>query len=107
MLLVDFVLGGGQVAGVGIERLEQPVQRAGGDVIDVGLGNVVGLDPFEYLLKDAHLAIGSIGLAAGMNAKPAELANKEAKAEGGKDRDGKHEDKTLDKSRHTHHRGGP
>ena len=42
-----------------------------------------------------------------MNAKQAKLAQAKAQAEGGKDRHGKNEDKTLKESRHTHHRGGP
>jgi hypothetical protein len=42
-----------------------------------------------------------------MNAKPAKLAEKKAQTEGGKDRQGKNKDKSLEESRHTHHRSGP
>ena len=107
MLFVYFVLGGSQIAGVGVERFKQAVQRAGGDVVDVGVGDVVGLDLLENFGVDPHLAVSAIGLAAGMNAKPAKLAEGKAEAEGGEDRHGKHEDKTLKESRHKHHRGSP
>ena len=106
-LLVNLVLGRSQVAGVGVERLQQAVQRAGGHIVDVGVGHVVGLDLLEHLAKNVHLAVGAILLAAGMNAKQAKLAEEKAEAEGGKDRHGKNEDKSLEESRHTHHRGGP
>ena len=82
------------------------MKRAGGDVVDVGLGDVVGLDLFKDLGVDAHLAVSAILLAAGMNAKEAELAQSEAEAKGSEDGHGKHEDKTLEESRHNHHRGG-
>ena len=106
-ILVDLVLGGGQVAGVGIERLKQAVQRAGGHVAHVGFGHVVGLDLLEDLGIDAHLAVGAILVAAGVNAEQAELAQGKAQAEGGKDGHGEHKDRTLKESGHTHHRGGP
>jgi hypothetical protein len=51
--------------------------------------------------------VSAILLAARMNAKPAKLAEEKAQAQGGKDRRGKNENKSLEKSRHTHHRGGP
>ena len=105
--LVNLVLGRGQVAGVGVERLKQPVQRAGGHVAHVGLGHVVGLDLLQDLGIDAHLAVGAILIAAGMNAEQAEFAQGKAQAEGGKDGYGKHKDRTLKESGHTHHRGGP
>ena len=91
-LLVDLVLGRGQVAGIGVQRLQQPVQRAGGHVVDVGLGDVVGLDLLEHLGVDAHLAVGAILVAAGMNAEQAKLAQAKAQAEGGEDGHGKNED---------------
>ena len=84
-ILVDLVLGGREVAGVGIERFKQAVQGAGGDVVDVGLGDVVALDPLEDLGVDVHLAVGAILLAAGVNAEQAKLAQGKAEAEGGKD----------------------
>jgi len=83
------------------------VQRAGGHVVDVGLGYVIGLNFTEHLPVDVDLAVGAILLAAGMHAKPAKLAKEKAQAEGGKDGRGKNEDKSLKESRHTHHRGGP
>jgi hypothetical protein len=42
-----------------------------------------------------------------VNAQPAKLAKEKAQAECGKDGYGKNEDKSLKKSRHAHHRGGP
>ena len=106
-LLVDFVLGRSQVAGIRVQRLQQAVQCASGHVVDFGLGDVFGLNLLEHLLVDAHLAISAILLAAGMNAKPAKLAKEKAQAEGGEDRHGKNEDKTLEESCHAHHRSSP
>ena len=84
-VLVNLVLGGREVAGVGIERFKQAVQGAGGDVVDVGIGDVVALDSLEDLGVDVHLAVGAILLAAGMNAEHAKLAQRKAEAEGSKD----------------------
>jgi hypothetical protein len=42
-----------------------------------------------------------------MYAKPAKLAKEKAQAKGGKDGRGKNEDKSLEESRHAHHRGDP
>ena len=106
-LLVNLVLGRSQITGVSVQRLQQAVQRTGRHVIDVGVGHVVGLNLAEHLAKNGHLAVGAVLLASGVNAKPAKLAEEKAQAEGGKDRQGKNKDKSLEESRHTHHRGGP
>jgi hypothetical protein len=42
-----------------------------------------------------------------MDAKQSKLAQRKAEAEGGKDCHGKNEDKSLEESRHAHHRGSP
>ena len=89
-VLVDFVFGRGQVAGIGVERFEQAVESAGGYVIHVGIGDVVGLDSPQDVAIDAHLAVSAILHAAGMNAQQAELAQAKAKAKGDQDRNGKH-----------------
>ena len=83
------------------------MECAGGDVIDVGLGDVVGLDLLEDLGVDAHLAVGAILVAAGMHAEEAEFTHSEAGDKGEADCHGNHEDGTLEDSRHTHHRGSP
>ena len=106
-ILVNLVFGGSEVAGIGIQRLKQAVQRAGGDVVDVGVGDVVALNSLEDLGVDVHLAVGAILLAAGVNAEESELAEGEAQAEGGKDGYSQDEDKSLKESRHTHHRVRP
>ncbi len=105
-VLVDLVLGGGQIAGVGIERVEQAVQRAVGHFGNIGLGDVVVLNLAQDLGVDAHLAVGGILLVAGMHAEPAELAQNVAQAECGEDHHGDRKDKTLKESGHTHHRDG-
>jgi len=81
------------------------VEGAGGDVIDVRRGDVVGLDLFQDLGVDAHLAIGTIGVGAGVHAEHAEFAQDETQAEAGENGYGQNEDETLEESRHTHHRG--
>src|ERR1019366_2979583 len=106
-VLEDLVLGGGQVAGVSIEGLKQAMKRACGDVADVGVGDVVRLNPLEHFGIDVHLAVSAILLAAGMDAEQSELTKTEAEAEGGENRRGKNEEHSLKESRHTHHRGGP
>jgi hypothetical protein len=58
------------------------------------------------LLKNAHLAVSAILLAARVNAKPPEFACNNAKAEGGNNRQGKNKNNALKESGHTHHRGG-
>jgi len=68
------------------------VERAGGYVGDVGLGDVVGLDLLEDFGVDAHLAVGAILVTAGMNAKQAKLSQAEAQPESSKDGNGKNED---------------
>ena len=81
------------------------MQRAGGYVAHVGIGDVIGLHLPEHIAIDAHLAVSAI-LPAGMNAEESELAEGKAHAEGGKDHHGKQKYKSLEESRHTHHRGG-
>ncbi len=105
-VLVDFVFRRGEIAGVGIQRFQQAVESAAGDLVHIGLGNVVGLDSPQHVAVDADLAVGAILHAAGLNAQQPELAQAIAKGEGGQDCDGKHEYKTLQESGHTHHRGG-
>ncbi len=86
--LVGGVFGGGEIAGVGVEGLEQAVQRTGGDVLDVGLGDVVGLDLMQYFLVDAHLAVGAVTLG-GADARGAEAAEEHNNNDGnGEDEDG-------------------
>ena len=46
--LVLFELGGGQVAGVGVERLQQAVQRAIGHQRDVGLFHILAAHPRKH-----------------------------------------------------------
>jgi len=58
----------GEVAGVGVERLEQAVECTGGDVIDVGLGDVVGLDLLRTRRRRASGG-RAILVAAGMHAE--------------------------------------
>ena len=72
------------------------MERAGGDVIDIGGGDVVGLDLLQDLGVDAHLAVGAILLAAGMHAEPAKFTEGKAQAEGGEDSHGQDEDETLE-----------
>ena len=64
------------------------MQRAGGDVVDVGLGHVVALNPLEDLSIDMHLAVSAILFAAGVDAEEAELAEAKSETESGKDRYG-------------------
>ena len=89
-VLVDFVFGRGQVAGIGVERFEQTVERSGGYVVHIGFGDVIGLDSPQHVAVDAHLAVSAILCAAGMNAQQAELAQAKAKAKGDQDRNGNH-----------------
>ena len=103
-ILVDLVFGRREIAGIGIERLQQAVQSAGGHRVDVGIGDVVALDSLEDLGIDVHLAVGAILLAAGVNAEHAELAQREAEAESGKNGCSENEGQSLKKSGHTHHR---
>src|SRR5207248_9682288 len=60
MVLVVLVLGGGEVAGVRVERLEQPVQRTVGDLGDVRLLNVLTLDAREDFAINAELAVCAV-----------------------------------------------
>ena len=53
-VLIDLVLGRRQIAGIGIERVQQAVQRAVGHLGDVGLGDVVVLDLAQNLGVDAR-----------------------------------------------------
>ncbi len=83
------------------------MQRASGYVAHVGLGYVLGLDLLKDLGIDAHLTVGTILIASGVNAEKAELAHGKTQAQGGKDGYGKHEHGTLEESGHTHHHGWP
>ena len=103
-VFVDLVLGRRQIAGIGIERVEQAVQRAGGHFGNVGLGDVVVLNLAQNLGVDAHLLVGGILFVAGMDADPAELAQNITQAEAGKDHHGNCKDKALEDSGHAHHR---
>jgi hypothetical protein len=59
-VLVDLVLGRREIAGIGIERVEQAVERAVGDFGDVGLSDVVVLNLAQDLGVDAHLVVGGL-----------------------------------------------
>ena len=50
------------------------MQRARGDIADVGRGHVVALNSLQNLGVDVHLVVSAILFAAGVNAKEAELA---------------------------------
>ena len=52
-VLIDLVLGSRQIAGIGIERVHQAVQRAVGHFGNVGLGDVVVLNLAQNLGVDA------------------------------------------------------
>ena len=56
------------------------MQRAGGYVVDVGLGHIFGLNLIQHLPVNDHLAVGAILLAAGVYTKPAKLAEEKAQA---------------------------
>ena len=83
------------------------MESARGDVIDVGIGDVVRLHALKHLGIDVHLAVGAILLAAGVDAEETELAQAEAETEGGEDCRSKNEEHSLKELRHRHHRGGP
>ena len=65
-------LGGIQIAGVCVQRLQQPMQRAVGDRRDVRLLDILVADARQHLAVDAELAIGIVVIGVGLNA---ELAN--------------------------------
>ena len=67
-VFVCLVFGGRQIAGIGIERIEKSVERAGGHGGDVGRRNVVVLDLAQNLGIDAHLLVCGVLFVAGMNA---------------------------------------
>ena len=75
LFFVDLVLGRGQVAGVSVERLKQSVKSASGDVTHAGLGYVIGLDLLKNLGIHAHLLVGAILAASGVDAEQAEFAH--------------------------------
>ncbi len=106
-VLINLVLGSRQIAGIGIERVHQAMQRAVGHVGNVGIGDVVVLNLAQNLGVDADLAVGGILLIAGMHAEPSELALNIAQAEAGEDRHGDRKNETLEESGHTHHQRGP
>jgi hypothetical protein len=82
------------------------VQRAGGHVVDLRLGDVIGLNLIQHLAIDIVLLIRAI-LAAGAHAQQPELAQDNARDQGEAERNGKHEDKSLEESRQRHHLVGP
>src|ERR1700722_6431602 len=102
-VFIDLVLGGSEIAGIGIERVEKAVESAGGDSGNVGWSDVVVLNFAQNLGVDAHLLVGGILFVAGMDADPAELAQDITDAQAGKDHKGDCKDKTLEKSGHSHH----
>src|ERR1035438_6615385 len=83
------------------------MQRTRGDIVDVRVDHVVTLNPLEHLGVDVHLAVGAILFTAGVHAEEAELAEGEPHAESGEYSYGQEKDKSLNESRHTHHRGDP
>src|ERR1035441_4883983 len=83
------------------------MQRTRGDVVDVRVDHVVTLNPLEHLGVDVHLAVGAILFTAGVHAEEAELTEGEPHAESGEYSYGQEKDKSLNESRHTHHRGDP
>ena len=95
MLLVNFIFGRGKVAGIGIERFEESVKRAVGDVTDAWWGNLIILDFLQDFRVDAHLLVGAVLFAAGVDAENAELAKNKAKAKCGKNDEREDEDETF------------
>ena len=67
-----------KVAGIRVERFKQPVQRPGCHVLNVGVGNVVGLNLVQHFFVDAHLPISAVALA-GADARWAEAAKERNK----------------------------
>ena len=100
MFLVNLVFGLSEIAGIGVERVEESVKSAVGDVPDAGLRHVVILDLLEDFGVDAHLFVSAVLFAAGVDAQNAELAKNNAKTKCGKDDQREDEDKTLCKLRH-------
>ena len=58
--LVLFKLGGGQIAGIRIQRLQQAVQRAVGDGGDVGFFHIFAAHSRQHLAVNLQLAVGAI-----------------------------------------------
>ncbi len=58
--LVLFELGGGQIAGIRIQRLQQAVQRAVGDGGNVGFFHVLAAHPRQHFAVHLQLAVGAI-----------------------------------------------
>src|ERR1022692_3715502 len=83
------------------------MQRTRGDIVDVRVDHVVTLNPLEHLGVDVHPAVGAILYTAGVHAEEAELAEGEPHAESGEYSYAQEKDKSLNESRHTHHRGDP
>jgi len=73
-----------------------------GDLLHIGLGDVVALDAAQHLLVDADLGVSPVLLAAGVNAKPSELPQGESEAQGSKHGSAENEDHSLEESRHRH-----
>ena len=68
--------------------------------------DVIVLNFAQDLGVNAHLVVCGALLVAGAHTEPTELAKDVAQAKGGKDHHGSCKDKTLEESRHTHHRDG-
>ena len=64
LLLEDLVLGRGEIAGVGIERFQQPMQRAVGDHAHIGLFHVFRAHPVKHLTVNANVLERDITAAA-------------------------------------------
>ena len=60
LLLVLGVLARSEVAGFGVERFEQAVERAGGDEVHVGLVHIIGLDLVEDFAVDGEGFVGFV-----------------------------------------------
>ena len=78
-LLVMLVLLRAQVAGVGVERLEQSVQGSVADLRNVRIFDIVGANPRKDFAVNAHLAICAVISAARLDADRARY--REAKDE--------------------------
>ena len=65
MTLIKLVLFGIQLAGIGIERIEQPMQRATGHRREIWLFDIFGADAGENLAVHAELAVSAVIVVAG------------------------------------------
>jgi hypothetical protein len=68
VLLIDLVLLGIQIAGVGIQRLEQPMQCSVADLRNVRIFHIIGPDARQHLAVNAELAICAIVAVSRFNA---------------------------------------